>query len=71
MSRFYKRPHSSEAMQRTFWIEIKKMISDGKNLSYNDIGDVFYKKFTFRISKDSMIKKNVFFISGIASLTKV
>ena len=61
---------SKDRIERTFWLEIKKMIFDGRQFSYSDIGDPFYKKFGFRASKDRMSKKSVFFKDGVAYFDK-
>ena len=61
---------SNDRKERTFWLEIKKMISDGRELFYNDIGDPFYDKFGFRASKERMKKKSVFFKDGVACFDK-
>lgn len=62
---------SNDRKERIFWVEIKKMISQGSELSYSDIGDPFLVNFGFRASKDRMTKKSVFFKDGIAYFDKM
>tara|TARA_R110000744_G_scaffold7342_3_gene25303 strand:+ start:3377 stop:3604 length:228 start_codon:yes stop_codon:yes gene_type:complete len=56
-SKNYRLPKPIYKMQLTFWASIRQMIINGAEMTYNDIGDPYFKKFGHRITKKKMLDR--------------
>jgi len=54
----YRRlPKSNLRMQLEFWTNIRSFINDGDKMTYKEVGDLFLKKFGYRVTKQHMYSK--------------
>tara|TARA_R110002167_G_scaffold128078_1_gene310059 strand:- start:1045 stop:1272 length:228 start_codon:yes stop_codon:yes gene_type:complete len=56
-SRNYRLPEPIYKMQLRFWASIREMIKGGAEMTYNDIGDPYFRKFGHRITKKKMLDR--------------